>query len=466
MRKHVVLAQPGGIYTPQELKNIVQLVKKGSIEGLHLGERQELIFAPHYSAKAHNEKALQKLSCWSLQRDEFNPICSQVAGGLADAGVLDWAYEEDAYREILDGIRKPLPFRVGMLHPKQKLLPQCTNDLNFYPSEELGFWYLLLNFKAEMVLLPRLIPTDSVLRWIELTEKAISDGLATDALPFLLCEELSEDWPEAKALNFPSFPHEDLEGFLEMSSGRLALNLYNNHHPWSLTFVEELMDLAQSRDIAQVYVTTGRSLLIKHIKASERLLWEGLLSRHSMTLRHSGSDLAWIVGSHKAKNVRLKRRLQRHLDREGITFSHTYISIDPPRIDDRASLFIRTTPRWFGDRYELLYKKDFRPLSDVCVSVGRDLSFAELKEKLMEVHRLLYERMVEEQGLKVEPLKHRSDKVTRYECSECLSCYDVAYGDPARGILESTAFEDLPGHWNCELCEAPKEAFRPAAVIS
>jgi rubredoxin len=311
------------------------------------------------------------------------------------------------------------------------------------------------------VLLPRLIPTDSVVRWIEMTELALADGMKVDALPLHLSEALSEDWPVTKPLSFSSHSHEDVEGFMPMSSGRLALNLYNNHHPWSLSFLSALMDLAQSREIAQVYITTGRSLLIKHIKASERLIWEGLLSRHNMTIRHSGADLAWIVGSHLPGNVALKRRLQKRLDSEGLAFSQTHISIDPPRVDDRATLYVRRHRHWYGQRYELLYKKNFNPLSEICISAGRELSFADLLEKLIKVHQSLYARPVEGESVLLQPYVYRSSKVTRYECAECLSCYDEAYGDPARGILEGTSFELLPDSWNCELCEADKASFAP-----
>ena len=408
MRKHIVLAEPGGVYTPEQIKRIVSIVKKGSIEGLHFGERQEILFAPHYSARAHNKREVASLSCWSLSRHEYNPMCSQVCGGLS--GVLDWAYEEDAYREILDGLKSPPTFRVGLLHPDQKLLPRLANEFNAYPSEETGFWKILLNFEGERVLLPRLIPTDSVVRWIEMTEQALSENTVLEDLPLLLSEAMSEDWPLTKSLTLPSHSHEDVEGFMPMSSGRLALNLYNNHHPWSLSFLGALMDLAQSRDIAQVYVTTGRSLLIKHIKKTERLMWEGLLSRHNMTIRHSGADLAWIVGSHLPRNVTLKRRLQNRLALEGLAFSQTQISIDPPKIDDRATLYIRRHGHWYGQRYELLYKRNFNPLSETCMSMGRELSFSELVEQLIKVHRDLYARPAEGESVVVQPFVYRSSK--------------------------------------------------------
>lgn len=459
MRKHIVLAEPGGIYTPKQIKKVAQMVSKGSLEGLHLGERQELLFAPHYSAKEHNSREVASMSCWSLGRNQFNPMCSQMCGGLD--GVLDWAYEEDVYREILDAISTPPSFRVGLIHPEQVLMPRLANDLNFYPSEQNGFWALLLNVQGDRLLLSRLIPTDSVVKFIETCESHLKEKNSFMGIVDVLSEELSEDWPKSPSLELPSYAHRDLEGFLSMSSGRYALNLYNNHHPWSVAFVVELMDMAQANDIAQVYVTGGRSLLIKHIRKSDLLLWEGLLSRHNMTIRHSAADLAWIVGSHQPRNVRLKRRIQRRLEREGISFSQTAISIDPPRLDDRATIFIVPRRNWYGNRYELLHKKGFDPLAAICLSVAGDMTLAELLEKLVELHQKLYARSMTFSALSLDPMKLASSKVTRYECPECLTCYDEAFGDPARGIAEGTSFTALSEDWSCELCEAPKADFLP-----
>lgn len=48
-----------------------------------------------------------------------------------------------------------------------------------------------------------------------------------------------------------------------------------------------------------------------------------------------------------------------------------------------------------------------------------------------------------------------------YECGICGYIYDPSIGDPDAGIEPGTPFEELPDDWECPVCGAPKEEFRP-----
>jgi rubredoxin len=50
----------------------------------------------------------------------------------------------------------------------------------------------------------------------------------------------------------------------------------------------------------------------------------------------------------------------------------------------------------------------------------------------------------------------------KYECELCGYIYDPAVGDEENGIAPGTAFEDLPDDWECPLCGAGKDEFKPA----
>lgn len=47
----------------------------------------------------------------------------------------------------------------------------------------------------------------------------------------------------------------------------------------------------------------------------------------------------------------------------------------------------------------------------------------------------------------------------RLECGICWWVYDPAAGDPVGRIPPGTAFADLPAHWCCPECDAPKHKF-------
>lgn len=46
-----------------------------------------------------------------------------------------------------------------------------------------------------------------------------------------------------------------------------------------------------------------------------------------------------------------------------------------------------------------------------------------------------------------------------YVCNLCGYEYDPKAGDPENGIVEGTAFADLPDTWICPICGASKDDF-------
>jgi rubredoxin len=49
----------------------------------------------------------------------------------------------------------------------------------------------------------------------------------------------------------------------------------------------------------------------------------------------------------------------------------------------------------------------------------------------------------------------------RMECKVCWHVYDPAEGDVVWQVPEGTPFAQLPPHWTCPNCSAPKESFLP-----
>ncbi len=48
---------------------------------------------------------------------------------------------------------------------------------------------------------------------------------------------------------------------------------------------------------------------------------------------------------------------------------------------------------------------------------------------------------------------------TRLECRICWRVYDPAEGDEQGQIPPGTPFAQLPDHWRCPTCDAPKDGF-------
>ena len=47
----------------------------------------------------------------------------------------------------------------------------------------------------------------------------------------------------------------------------------------------------------------------------------------------------------------------------------------------------------------------------------------------------------------------------KYICTVCDWVYDPDKGDPYRGILPGTSFDDIPYDWVCPLCGVGKDDF-------
>jgi rubredoxin len=54
----------------------------------------------------------------------------------------------------------------------------------------------------------------------------------------------------------------------------------------------------------------------------------------------------------------------------------------------------------------------------------------------------------------------------RLECGVCWWVYDPREGDPAREVPPGTPFAELPAHWSCPCCEAPRAKFLLASDAS
>jgi len=50
-------------------------------------------------------------------------------------------------------------------------------------------------------------------------------------------------------------------------------------------------------------------------------------------------------------------------------------------------------------------------------------------------------------------------EAARRECKICWHVYDPALGDEVWQIPAGTAFERLPAHWRCPVCDAAKDGF-------
>ena len=154
MNVATLINSPGGLFTPKDLLHCAIAAKD---HGLYLGQRQNIII-PDISFQHHE---LQKISK-SVRREDYyhhtsNIVCSHAAGGLSEDN--DWAYNHDAYLEIIAQINHPLKFKVNLCSREQSLFAIFSGQLNFITANEEGYWHLVLNIEKKRQLLPFFAPS-------------------------------------------------------------------------------------------------------------------------------------------------------------------------------------------------------------------------------------------------------------------------------------------------------------------
>jgi rubredoxin len=61
----------------------------------------------------------------------------------------------------------------------------------------------------------------------------------------------------------------------------------------------------------------------------------------------------------------------------------------------------------------------------------------------------------------VSPKAKDAVKMQKYECGICGYVYDPAKGDPVGGVEPGTPFDQLLSSWECPVCGASKDNFKP-----
>ena len=463
MKTATLINSPGGFFTPKDLQHCA-IAAKG--HGFYLGQRQNIIIPD----VAFDNVELQKLSDSVRSEDYYNHssniVCSHAAGGMA--GSNDWAYSNDAYLEILSQIKNPPMLKINLCSREQSLFPIFSGQLNFITSNEVGYWHLALNVTNKRQLLPYLFRSNQVHQVIKLIEKNHRPGalLDCDEIMDILSKELTID-SQLNQLELHAKHPSDFEGFHQLRSGKFSLNIFSNHHIWDAKFVSELCDMAASQGLGRIYVSAGRSILIKHIEEKHCFEWQNLIGKHNITLRHSEQDLSWVVPAEKRALVNLKEKIIHSLNADGLSFLGLYIALDPAEFECGAQIIIRSQKQQDTYTYQVFHKEDFDYRRSSFICAGSDLSLEHLVGSLYSLRKMFFQRCSRQNTVIMEALKPSKDtenSMNIYQCPNCFTQYHEKVVQPHIGIASGTSFIQLPEDWMCELCDTNKEDFTKVAI--
>lgn len=467
----------GGILSPADLLKIMEISRGLGNKHVLFGSRQDIMFPSNGADEAVIDKMFRPLNA-DCELGSDQSVFQNIVSSYVSVNVVETTHwvKEDTFHVVIDNFDYRPKLKINLVDPVQTIVPLFTGELNFIASREEGYWYLYIRDPRKGNVAecwPRLVASHEIARLSKTLEEVI-----LKYLPFTV-EELFKIVQDtllrvvyksvAEPLKFPdnSFPY--YEGLNAMLNNQYWLGLYWRDNCYDIDFMSAACKLCQETNIGKINIIPWKAFIIKGIKASERIRWEKLMGKFGINERHSSLELNWHLPVIDPEALELKRFLVRELDQQDISTHGLTFTIRTGRDMFYFTAIViaksQATPTAPGDRYDILYAKDFNPNAFSYVTYARQARREIIPALLIELSKLYFRQL--------NPEKESQDKrsqeppangvVTSYQCSNCLTVYDKKYGDPAASVPPGIPFENLPDTYVCHVCESPKKYFVPLA---
>ncbi len=477
---------PGGIVSAGDLLTILNVAEKVKIENVQFGNRQQLYLKVKTDQLSQLIADLRSTGIFfEIESDEYpNIISSYVTEGVFQSA--NWL-SEGVYRDVLDHFDYRPRLRINLSDSGQTFTPFFTGHLNFVSSEKNNYWYLNIRFPktSRIYAWSNLVYTGDIPQLCRLIEEIVFDhkdiffeheNISVEEL----CKRMSNKetfyiQPVEQELKLPRFALPYYEGF-NLYNNKTWLGIYRRDESFPIAFLKDVCAICKETKIGQIYTTPYKSIIIKGIEAHQRKLWDFVLGKYRINVRHASNELCWQIEDLNEDALNLKRHIIRHFDKDDVrTYGLCFAIKTLPKTGLFGSVIIRKLPnesrnqRRSLDRYDILYTKDFNPNSKEYIVFRREVAKEHLDTYLTSLCKYFYE-LKSEQNLILHALYQENDAIEKEsepqkkivrQCGDCFTIYDEAYGDCINNIAPDTAFEDLPENYECPTCGAPKENFAP-----
>jgi len=462
----------GGVLSPSELRNIIDLAESMGRKTTHFGSRQDILF-PFPSEKKEELKRFPDISYDILGESRHHNISSSYVS--ADIFPSTSWLNGASYLYVLEQFEYKPELEINIADPQQRVVPIFSGQLNFIASEEEDYWFLYLRLPnlPGVHRYPVLIYTWDIAK-LARTVEAVYEEISSVKELF---EEVSSEIDTnnrtiSKPLNVPfqAFPY--YEGMNQMNMDRYWLGLYWRNNCYDLAFLRAMCTLCLDCKIGKICLTPWKSFIVKGIRRKDRLRWEKLLGKFGINVRHSSLELNWHLPIMDEEALALKRFIVRSFDQNDISTYGLTFSIQSEYGVNFTSIVIEKNPipsivKGYQVRptYNVLYCENFDPNRRSYITYAQDVDKIELPGLLMELSHLYFEQLgeMDEYGDALDQPGAFSEAVLPptpiYQCSHCLTHYDEQYGDSIHGIPAGTPFDQLPDTYTCPVCEAPHASF-------
>ncbi|MBL7856757.1 MAG: rubredoxin domain-containing protein [Cyclobacteriaceae bacterium] len=460
----------GGFLSPADLLRIMEISKDLGNKYIMFGSRQDILFPLGHTEEHKLERAFQSIHM-SYELGSDQSVYQNIVSSYAAVNVVEttpWV-KEDTYNVITDSFDYRPRLKINVVDPLQSLVPLFTGELNFVASREKNYWFLFIRDARKgntIECWPRLIAGQDIPK----ISRALED-LFMNFLPFTTEELymiLKNDQvkisykPISEKLKIPATTFPYYEGLNAMLNSQYWLGLYWRNNQYDIDFMSAACRLCQETKISNINIIPWKAFIIKGIKSADRIRWEKLMGKFGINERHSSLELNWHLPVVDDEALELKRFLVRELDQHDISTHGLTFAIKTNRdVFPFTSIVISLTRNLEGDRYTILYAKDFNPTNGFYYTYAHQIKKEMIPVLLIELSKFYFRQLNPEKEVQreemIEPLSGKP--LIYYQCTNCLTIYDERFGDALSGIPPGVDFADLPEHYCCHVCESPKKHF-------
>ena len=465
----------GGVLSPGELKSICQTAEDLGLDSISFGSRQDILLP--YKAKDLNIETIENFQLVNSDKERAENIMSSYV--CADIFPNTPWLTSDKYLYLLEQFREIPSLKINITDPKQRLVPLFTGHLNFIASEHEDYWYLYIRLPdwKDTTVYPALVYSWEMAKITSTIEALLKEEPGTVEMIFELVNDAidTNNITIDKPLIIPFHPFPYYEGMNRIGNDKYWLGLYWRNNHYDLKFLKAMCTLCADCKIGKISITPWKSFIVKGIPVTAKVEWEKFLGEFGINVRHSMLELNWHVPVGNKYAQKLKKYLVKNFDENdistyGLTFGITdyvkktyyFTSIVIERNSPPSGL----TEFKIRDTYNLLYAKNFDSNTREYIIHVQDVDKVELPSLLMELSKLYFEQLGAQHD-ETTPVKavEETAEVIVYQCKNCLTVYNEAYGDLTQNIPESTPFEDLNDDYRCSICDAPKSSFEKKVFV-
>lgn len=472
----------GGVISPGSLLQILSAVKNAGISHVSFGLRQQLLIeVPHddFTRLTDGLKAIPV--SFEVNAEQFPNILSSYPA--EEVFINKTWLGEGVYKDIFDSFDYQPQLKINISDANQSFTPLFTGNINWVASPHQHFWHLSIRFPKTNVIYnwKDIVYTNDIAAVSKKIERIIfqekdiffGNSLANGKMLYKLVTE-NEHFickPAETELQLPPFTLPYYEGFNKYHD-KYWLGIYRRDELFHVHFLIDACKICLGTKMGQLCSTPWKSLIIKGIEEKDKNLWNELLGKHQINVRHAANELNFQVEDDCKEGLALKKYLVRHLNKDDTRTFGICIGIKTRnKTEVFSTILVRKKSLFtiagigFFSLYDILFAHNFNPNE----RTGKLFSKNNIKLVLPEVLRravIAYyanntkkDTALSQVINRKEVPKKNTDTKFVYQCKDCLTIYDETSGDPENGIASKTTFEQLPENYCCPICETGKSGF-------